>query len=84
MLVSKNNHKDMTMIIVILLIVVLFNLLVHAWGVDSTDGIDSADWERRHTWRNSTTRINTAHKRQPRIMSKLHLCQSIRQMVAHV
>lgn len=47
----------MTMTIVILLLValVLFNLLAHLWGVDSTDGIESAEWERRRTWRGSTT-----------------------------
>ncbi len=46
----------MTMMIAILLLValVLFDLLVHAWGVDSTDGIERAEWDRRRTWRDST------------------------------
>jgi hypothetical protein len=55
----RNNHEDkgMTMMIVILLLValMLFDLLVYQWGVDSTDGFESAEWERRHTWRSSTT-----------------------------
>ncbi len=45
------------MMIVILLLValVLLDLLVHHWGVDSTDGIESDEWERRRTWRRSPT-----------------------------
>jgi hypothetical protein len=56
---QENNHKgtDLTMMIVILLLValVLLDLLVHHWGVDSTDGIESDEWERRRTWRRSPT-----------------------------
>ena len=53
MLLRNNTHenKDMTIMIVILLIValMLFDLLVRQWSVDSTDNIESAEWERRHT-----------------------------------
>ncbi len=41
----------MTIIILILLLVapVLFDLAALRWGVDTTDGIDSPEWERRRT-----------------------------------
>jgi hypothetical protein len=29
---------------------VILALAAWRWGVDSTDGIDSAEWERRRTW----------------------------------
>ena len=35
----------------ILLGILLFNLALFHWAVDSTDGIDSPEWERRGSWR---------------------------------
>ncbi len=45
----------MAIMILILLLValVLFDLAALRWGVDTTDGIDSPEWERRRTWRGS-------------------------------
>ncbi len=35
---------------VILAVFIIFDLVALRWGVDSTDTIDSAEWERRTLW----------------------------------
>ena len=35
----------------ILLVLILFDLAAWRWGADSTDGVDSPEWERRRAWR---------------------------------
>ena len=35
----------------ILLGLAVFDLLAYLWGADSRDGINSAEWERRRSWR---------------------------------
>ena len=42
----------MAIMILILLIValMLFDLAARRWGVDTTDGIESPEWERRQPW----------------------------------
>ena len=38
-------------LLAILIGILLFNLALFRWAVDSTDGIDSSEWERRRRWR---------------------------------
>jgi hypothetical protein len=40
----------MEVLVVIAGIILLDVAAVH-WGNDSRDGVDSAEWDRRHTWR---------------------------------
>lgn len=35
---------------IILAVLIVFDLAALRWGVDSTDTIDSAEWERRAQW----------------------------------
>ncbi len=37
--------------LILLLALVAFELATWRWGVDSTDGVDSPEWERRRSWR---------------------------------
>jgi hypothetical protein len=37
--------------IVMLIILVAFGIAASKWGFDSTDGIDSQEWERRRAWK---------------------------------
>ena len=40
------------MLLLLLLVVLLaLDLAALRWGIDSTDGIDSPEWERRRNWR---------------------------------
>jgi hypothetical protein len=41
---------DMFLLVLVGLLIV-FDLLALRWGYDSTDKIDSPEWERRQTWR---------------------------------
>ncbi len=42
------------MILVFLLLgLVVLNLTAYYWAADTTDGVDSAEWERRRIWRGS-------------------------------
>jgi hypothetical protein len=36
--------------LLVLLAFVTMAVLAYRWGVDSTDAIDSAEWERRRRW----------------------------------
>jgi hypothetical protein len=36
--------------LLILLLPIVFGLLALRWGADSSDGIDSPEWERRQRW----------------------------------
>jgi hypothetical protein len=38
-------------LLIILIGLLLLDLLAVRWGVDSTDGFGSAEWERRRGWR---------------------------------
>jgi hypothetical protein len=38
-------------LIVILFVLVLLNVAVWRWGQDSTEPLDSPEWERRRVWR---------------------------------
>lgn len=35
---------------IIMLILVAFSIAASKWGFDSTDGLDSQEWERRRAW----------------------------------
>ena len=41
-------------LLAILLGLIFFDLAAWRWGVDSTDGVDSPEWERRRNWRGFT------------------------------
>jgi hypothetical protein len=41
----------MEVLLIILLGLILFDVAAWRWGTDSTDGIDSPEWERRKHWR---------------------------------
>lgn len=34
----------------LLVAMIVLNLAAWKWGIDSSDGIDSSEWERRHLW----------------------------------
>jgi hypothetical protein len=36
---------------ILLIGLVIFEVAAWRWGVDSTDGVDSAEWQRRRDWR---------------------------------
>ena len=38
-------------VVIALMILVVFEFVAWRWGVDSTDGFDSLEWERRRDWR---------------------------------
>jgi hypothetical protein len=40
----------MMMALVLLELLIILNIAAWKWGVDSTDGIDSPEWERRQSW----------------------------------
>lgn len=40
----------MEIILFLLVTLIVLDLAVWKWGVDSDDGIDSTEWERRHSW----------------------------------
>jgi hypothetical protein len=46
-------------LLVIVIGLMLFEIAAWRWGVDSTDGIDSREWERRRSWRGFTARTGT-------------------------
>jgi hypothetical protein len=41
----------MELLLIFLIGLVLLDLAAWRWGVDSTDSIDSPEWERRRLWR---------------------------------
>jgi hypothetical protein len=41
----------MEALVILLIGLVIFELAAWRWGVDSTDGVDSREWERRRDWR---------------------------------
>jgi hypothetical protein len=43
-------------LVIVALALALLALAADRWGVDSTDGVDSAEWERRRNWRGFTRR----------------------------
>jgi hypothetical protein len=43
-------------LIIAVLALTLLALAADHWAVDSTDGVDSPEWERRRTWRGFTRR----------------------------
>ena len=45
----------MIIMLLLMLALVLLDLLAVQWGMDSTDDIDSTEWEHRYSWRSSTT-----------------------------
>jgi hypothetical protein len=40
----------METILFLLVALIVLNLAAWKWGVDSSDGIDSPEWERRRAW----------------------------------
>jgi hypothetical protein len=42
---------ELLLVLVGLVGLVLFDLAALRWGVNSTDGIESKEWERRKQWR---------------------------------
>ena len=43
----------MLTIIIVLALFIVFDMAALRWGVDSTDGIGSCEWERRWHWSNT-------------------------------
>jgi hypothetical protein len=41
----------METLVILLIGLVIFEVAAWRWGVDSTDGVDSPEWERRRDWR---------------------------------
>ena len=41
----------METLVALIVALVVFEFAAWRWGVDSTDGPDSAEWVRRRTWR---------------------------------
>lgn len=41
----------MLTLIVLIVALALFEVVVYFWGVDSSDGLNSPEWERRRHWR---------------------------------
>jgi len=48
--VTEHKKEDMMEIIIIIIALVALNIAVWWWGFDSTDSIDSPEWERRRNW----------------------------------
>jgi hypothetical protein len=46
-------------LLMIVIGLMLFEIAAWRWGVDSTDGVDSREWERRRSWRGFTARTET-------------------------
>jgi hypothetical protein len=44
---TRRNRMD---VIIILIALIAFALAALRWGVNSTDGINSPEWERRQNW----------------------------------
>lgn len=40
----------MELLIILLIAFVVFDIIALKWGVDSTDDINSSEWERRQSW----------------------------------
>lgn len=40
----------METILILLIALAVFEVASLLWGVNSTDGIDSSEWEKRHNW----------------------------------
>ena len=38
-------------LVILLVLLVVFEISALRWGADSTDGVDSPEWERRRHWR---------------------------------
>ncbi len=38
-------------VLVVIAGIILLDVAAMNWGSDSRDGVDSAEWDRRHTWR---------------------------------
>jgi hypothetical protein len=50
-LATAGSKEDMMEFVIGLLIgLVVFDLIALWWGIDSRDGIDSPEWERRQRW----------------------------------
>ena len=41
----------MTILLIVILLVVVLDIAALRWGFNSTEKIDSPEWERRATWR---------------------------------
>ena len=40
----------MEIILILIIALVVFDIVASAWGFDSRDGVDAAEWERRRNW----------------------------------
>ncbi len=38
-------------LMIVLFMIIAFDVLAVLWGVDSTDGLNSREWEARRNWR---------------------------------
>jgi hypothetical protein len=38
-------------LLILFAMLVFFNIATWLWGFDSTDGVDSPEWERRRNWK---------------------------------
>ncbi len=41
----------MAMILILLILFIVLAVASYCWGFDSTDKVDSPEWERRRNWR---------------------------------
>jgi hypothetical protein len=40
----------MEMILILIVALVVFDIVAFAWGFDSRESVDSAEWEKRRNW----------------------------------
>ena len=47
---TRNERNTVETIIILLIALAVFDVASLLWGINSTDGIDSPEWERRRNW----------------------------------
>jgi hypothetical protein len=47
---TRNKRNTVETIIILLIALAVFDVAALLWGVNSTDGTDSPEWERRRNW----------------------------------
>ena len=43
-------EKDMTILFLLILALVVLSMAAYRWGANSSDGVNSSEWERRQQW----------------------------------
>jgi len=47
---TRNERNTVETIIILLSALAVFDVAALLWGINSTDGVDSPEWERRRNW----------------------------------